>query len=252
MKKQKERNINYKSLSANGYALLHFIKEKKLVVFGTQELHRLSGWRKTKVNNTLHLLKVKGHVVGIRRGKYATAEAVAENPYGVATEAVKPSYITQWTALSYYGFTEQQPAVIQLASPKQQKKTSSVEVTTLRPSRYYGYERVGNFVIAEKEKALVDSLHQPWKCGGLGEVVKCLKNAWNGINKEKFFNYLMRFNDKSMNSRVGYIMETLQLGRAPARLLAGKSKSYVRLDTTKPRTSRYDKRWGVMINRWID
>lgn len=252
MKKTKQHNINYKSISAGEQAILQLVREKNLIIFGIQEIQRLSGWNPVKIHNTLHTLKEKGHVIQLKRNKYATPEKQAENPYAVATETVKPSYISYWTALSYYGFTEQQVKTIQLVSPKQQKQLlPTIEVVTLKPNRFYGYQRINDFVIAEKEKTLVDALHMPEKCGGLDEVLKCLKNAWSQINKKLFFSYLILFNDKSLNSRTGYIIETLGLGETPRKIIENKSKSYVKLDTRKPKIGGYDKRWMIIINHDI-
>ncbi len=250
MKKTKKEDMSYNSISGNEQHILHKIKGKKLIVFGVRELKQLTGWGAIRVHNTLQTLKRKKHLMRVKRNMYTTPEALTENPYAVATETIQPSYISHWTALAYYGFTEQQPTTIQVVSPKQQKKPEmNIEVTTLKPARFFGYERTNGFVIAEKEKTLVDALYQPEKCGGLKEVAKCLENVWREINQKKFIDYLLRFKDKSLNSRTGYLMETLNLGKAPQRLLKNRSEGYVKLDASRPKTCRYDRRWRIIVNR---
>ncbi len=249
MEKTKKRNMKYNGISANEHYLLQLVREKGLLLFGVQELYRLSGWSKSRIHNTFHTLKEKGHIIWIKRSRYTTPEILVESSYAVATEAVKPSYISYWTALAYYGFTEQQPQVIQLVTSKQQAKPKLlVEVTTLKSRRFYGYQRVNNYVMAEKEKALVDSLYQSEKCGGLEEVIKCLKNAWGEINQKIFYSYLIRFNSKSLNSRAGYLIETLRLGKPPKKLLKNRSKSYIRLNRENVKTSNYNHKWKIIIN----
>lgn len=249
MKKTKKQDIKYKGISANERYLLELIRDKGIVLFGVRELHHLSGWSRSRIHNTLHTLRKKDHIVWIKRNGYATSDKLVESPYAVATESIKPSYISYWTALSHYGFTEQQPKTIQLVTTRQQKRPGlNVEITTLNPGRFYGYILVNDYVIAEKEKSLVDAFHQPEKCGGLDEVVKCLKNAWSQINKRTLYRYLVRFNDKSLNSRAGYIIEALGLDKPSKKLLENKSKSYVRLDVSGRRTHNYDKKWRVIVN----
>ena len=241
--------MKYNSISVNEHWILHQIKGKKLTVFGARELKQLTGWSETRIHNTLHTLKRKKLIIWLKRNEYTTPEALAERPYAVATQTIKPSYISHWTALSHHGFTEQQPQIIQVVTPKQQKKADmNMEVTTTKPLRFYGYERMKDFVMSEKEKTLVDALHQPGKCGGLDEVIKCLENAWGQINKKKFMDYTLRFKNKSLNSRTGYLMEKLGLSKAPNRLLKERSKAYVKLDAGKPKTREYDKRWRININ----
>ena len=249
MKKPKEQNTKYNSISGNEYFILQEIKEKKLTVFKVADLKKITGWGDTRIHNTLHTLTRKKQVIRVKRDRYSTPEMLAESPYAVVTQTIEPSYISHWTALSFYGFTEQQPQIIQVVTPRQQKKPDmNIEVTTTKPSRFYGYERMDDFVISEKEKTLVDALHQPGKCGGLDEVIKCLENAWGQINKKKFMDYTLRFKNKSLNSRTGYLMEKLGLSKAPNRLLKERSKAYVKLDAGKPKTREYDKRWRININ----
>lgn len=245
--------MSYTNVSRNESHMLQLIDGSDLLVFGGEELGFLTGWEKTRIHNTLYSLEKKKIVTRIRRNCYALTDRVNENLFGIATESVTPSYISFWTALSYYGFTEQQPSLVQLVTTKQLKDmvfgSHRIQVTTWQPKRLYGYKKEGRFVIAEKEKALVDSLYQPDKCGGLDEYVKCLKNSWEGLNKKRFAEYLVRFGNRSLVSRAGYLIETLGLDSEKIKLEKHRAKGYVKLDPNGKEISKYDHNWKVIVNR---
>lgn len=256
MKKTKEQHTIYKGISKNELCILSLIKERGLIIWGVMEIKKLTNWRKTRIYNTLFSLTKKNLLLKIKRNNYVLTEILEEKTFEITTELISPSYISFWTALSFYGFSEQQVKVIQLVSPTQEKNlkfdSKCIEVTTLNPELFFGYKKVDGYAIAEKEKALIDSLYQLDKCGGLDEFIKCLKNSWKEINKRKFINYLIRFNNRSLVSRAGYLIEELKLkGIKLGRLEGYKSQSFVKLNPKKKRTSQYHKKWKIIINQEI-
>jgi predicted transcriptional regulator of viral defense system len=257
MKKSKQAYKNYKGISANESYLLSLIEKNNLAVFGVEEVHCLSHWSKNRLYNTLFSLEKKGRIIRIKRNGYALKSRLSENLFRIATEVAKPSYISFWTALSYYGFTEQQVKAIQLVSTKQMKKMEidsfGIEVVTFQPVKFYGYKKLEGFVIAEPEKALIDSLFQLDKCGGLNEFAKCLKNAWESLNKRTFVDYLIRFNNRSVISRMGYLIDYLKLKKTEQieKLQKYKSKGFINLNPNREKTREYNKKWNVIINQRI-
>jgi len=254
MEKSKQLYKNYISISQNEALLLSLVKTQGLTVFGVKELRSLSNWQTTRLHNTLFSLTAKQVLTRIKRNAYALTEQLYENIFEIATIVVIPSYISFWTALSYYGFTEQQIQTIQVVSTRQTKtlrlNSHTIEITTFQPREFYGYTRINRFVIAEKEKAVIDSLFQLEKCGGLNEYVKCLKNAWAELRKKTFLQYLKTFRNRSLLSRMGYLIEHLELdkGHILETLEQDKSMSPVKLNPQKPGTGRYDKKWNVVVN----
>lgn len=255
VKKLKQFNTNYKGISANESYLLSLIEESNLTVFGVKEAIYLSGWSRNRVHNTLFSLEKKDLIIRLKRDCYALRSNLNENLFSIATESVKPSYISFWTALSFYGFTEQQLKIIQLVSTRQVRRMNLdsfiIDVTTFHPKKFYGYEKIEGFVIAEPEKALVDSLAQLDKCGGLNEFAKCLKNAWKELNKRRFIDYLIKFNNRSVVSRAGYLIEHLKLEEQVEMLQKYKSKSFVGIaeNTGKGKEKEYNKRWNVIVSQ---
>ena len=258
MEKPQQRYADYSSISKNESFLLGIIKNAELTVFGVKELHVLTDWSDNRINNTLTSLEKKELLVRIKRNHYALADIISEHSFELATETIKPSYISFWSALSYYGFTEQQVTQIQLVSTKQFKdhKIASyiISITTFKPELFYGYTQVEDFVIAEMEKALVDSLYLPEKCGGLNEFVKCLVNSWKTINKSKLIKYILKFDNKSLISRVGYLIDTLGLenNNLTDQLFPYRSKSYIKLWTRGEKILSYNNKWRIINNHEIE
>jgi predicted transcriptional regulator of viral defense system len=257
MEKSRKQHMNYTSKSKSESHLLGEIEKTNLKVFGVEEARTLTGWNDTKIHNTLRSLEKKGLIIRVKRNCYARENTIAENLFAVATESIKPSYISFWTALSYFGFTEQQVPVVQLVSTKQVKELKirqhRIQVTTFKPNMFYGYERIEDAVFAEKEKALVDSLYLPEKCGGLDELAKCLSNSWEQINHKKLIKYTIQLGNSSLVSRMGYLIETLDLGeeRILKELIPHKSKGYILLSPKNQRILSHNSKWRIIVNQKI-
>lgn len=250
MKKPKQYKSNY-SISKTEYLLLNKIKNEKLIVFTPKELTHLLLWKKQKIHNILHQLKNKDIILNVKRNTYTITETIDEHIFQIAVETINPSYISFWSALSYYGFTEQQPRVIQVVTPKQYKalilNKYKIIPTRFKKERFFGYKKINHFTIAEKEKCIIDSLAYPEKAGGFHEVIKCLKNAWKELNKKAFLDYLSKFNNHILNARVGYILEELNLEHIKVAL----PTAYVKLNKEKPVTKVKNKKWRIIVNEEV-
>ncbi len=255
MDKQQYQNAYYSSLSKNEAHILESVRSADLLVFGVKEIEAVSGLTRTSIHNTLSNLSRKGHIVRIKRDTYALEDDFFDNTFKIMTEAVKPSYISFWTALSYYGFTEQQVQTIQLVSTKQfddlKVKNKKVEISTFDPNKFFGYVDIEGMIIAEKEKSLIDSLYMLHKCGGLEEYVKCLKNAFDGLDRERFQTYTIKFNNKTLVSRIGFLLDELGLADRVFldKLKKYTSKSYVLLDPEGSAIETHNSCWNIKINR---
>jgi len=239
--------------------LLERIAGSGASVFGIKEAVRLTGFSRARAHNLLASLAKKSIVVKVSRNKYCLQETVFENPFAVATRAFAPSYVSFWSALSFYGFTEQQLRVVQIAAAKQfgkvKVKEISIQPITLKPKNFFGYIELNGFAIASKEKALIDSALNFENAGGFGEFTKCLRNAWKEINKGAFFGFLLKANNRSLNSRIGYLIEETGLStskRLLQKIHAKKSNCFVKLNPAKGRAGNYNKKWNIIVNDSIE
>ncbi len=201
-------------------------------------------------------LKDEGLVDEVEKGKYLLLglepERVLSNPLFIASHLVTPAYVSYWSALHYYGFTEQVPLTTFVATTKKKRPVSfrdfRFRFVTIKPHKFFGYRRemLGDLpvVIADEAKAIVDSLDLPHYAGGVTEVAKALQAALETVDVSTLVRYANRMRDKSLGSRLGYLLETL--GHPVEGLIS--SISPIKLDPSRPRTGRTDSRWQVVAN----
>lgn len=149
-------------------SILVGIKQLNRPVFTTRELSSLCGVSLSGTTQALNLLCKKGLITKLKRGLWAEASSERMSPYS-AIPFLLPShrvYVSFISALHLYGVIEQIPQVITLASTGHTRvihtKIGTFSIHQVSPSFFCGfdwYRGRGAFLIAEPEKALVDSLY---------------------------------------------------------------------------------------------
>lgn len=232
--------------------------DKELYYFTVRDLAGILNIPVRKAYTCIPNLNDKGFIRSIEKGKYLLLgfepEHVLSNPFFIASHIVYPSYVSYWSALNFYGFTEQVPAMVFLASTRKKAKVefngSRFKYVLVNPKKFFGYrkERIGDldFLIAEEEKAIIDSLDLPDNAGGVSEVAKAVYNARNSIELDRLFRFAIDMNNKSLCSRLGYLLE--RFGTDADILLTNASLEYVRLDPARPKSKVWDKKWKVNVN----
>jgi len=149
-------------------SILRFIKQLHQSVFTTSELSALSGKSLSTTTQALNFLQREGVVFKVYRGIWAEVRKERLSPYSVIPFLFPRhrAYVSFISALHLYGIVEQIPQVITLASTAHTKiiqtKIGTFSVHRIAPSFFDGftwYKEMGSFLIAEPEKALVDSLY---------------------------------------------------------------------------------------------
>lgn len=144
------------------------IKKLGRPVFTTHEITSVSGKSSSTVTQSLNRLVRQGLLVKIYRGVWAEAgtkgiSALELIPCLFPRQRVYVSFIS---ALHLHGILEQIPQVITLASTAHtstiRTRVGTFSVHRLDPAIFDGfdwYQGEGRFLIAEPEKALIDSLY---------------------------------------------------------------------------------------------
>ena len=148
--------------------IMVFIKRLGRSIFTTHELVSISAKSASTVVQSLNRLQQQGLLIKIYRGLWAEPGAKVLSPFEMIPylfprERVYVSFIT---ALHLHGIIEQIPQVITLASVSHSRtihtKAGVFSVHQLSPGFFDGfgwYKEGGSFLIAEPEKALIDSLY---------------------------------------------------------------------------------------------
>ena len=235
------------------------LRERDLFYFTPSLLADLFHLGHRRVYRLIAQLKDKALITEVEKGKYLLLglepARVLSHPLFIASHLVAPAYISYWSALHFYGFTAQVPLSTFVATTKKKRPVTfrdfRFRFVTIKPQKFFGYRRemIGDLpvMIADEAKAIVDSLDLPHYAGGVEELSKALQNAL-ALTGEEMVETLIRYanqmGDKSLGSRLGYLLDNL--GYAPENL--PKSDSPVKLDVAGPRNGEIDPDWHVIIN----
>lgn len=237
--------------------ILRRLRELRMTAFETAELSRVLGLDRERGYKVLRRLVASGHVERVGRGTYVVADPSGTSlgePFFLGTRIVAPSYVSFWSALHVYGWTEQMPRQALFATTKRSRRARvgafSLRFVRLAPSRFFGYAqtRPGShaYPIAEPEKAILDSLYLPRYAGGMEEVGKALAEALPRLRVPLLCEYAAKMGSRSLCSRLGVLLE--RGGVDAGELRASSSRAFVKLDPEAPRRGRFDGRWKVIDN----
>lgn len=217
-------------------------------------------------------LKAKGWIERIESGKYALLNITGDvhrNSYLVAMKLVEPACIAYWSALNYYGLTEQLPITVFVQTTKRKASKNALGVQykfiTIRPFKFFGtrkeWLRKGEarhlyFTISDLEKTVVDCFDYPEYSGGIVECAKGLVNAANlkdasKLDVEKMFRYAEAMKNSAIIKRIGFIADLF--GLTEIREMAEQRRGIFSpkislLDTTSGNKGRYTRKWMLRIN----
>ncbi len=232
------------------------LRQSGLFYFSPSLLAGLFSLTRRQAYRLIARLEGDGLVDEVEKGKYLLLglepEKVLSNPLFIASNLVAPGYVSYWSALHYYGFTEQVPLTTFVATTQKRRpvvyQNFFFTFVTVKPAKFFGYRReeIGDLptVVADEAKAIVDSLDLPRHAGGVGEVARALRAALDTVDAPTLVEYANRMANRSLGSRLGYLLELF--GR-PAPGLAH-SAGPVKLDPARPRTGPVIARWQIVAN----
>lgn len=236
--------------------IMRRLHEADLYYFSPTTLAALFDVSMAKAYEILRRLKAEGLVRPVEAGKYLLLgfqpERVLSNPLFIATRLAHPAYVSYWSALHFHGLTEQVPRTVFVATTRKRRPLefdgTRFVFVRVAPYKFFGYQRevIGDLpvLVAEVEKALVDSLDQLRYAGGLLEVAKALYQARGQLDLERLVEYANRMRNRSLSSRLGYLLE--RFGQPVEGLNI--SQSFVRLDPQGKAEGPYNRRWRVRVN----
>ena len=168
-----------------------------------------------------------------------------EHEFILASRLISPYYISYWSALNYYGLTEQVSKTIFIATLKRKLEKEIMGLKfrfiTLNKNKFFGFKamQLNNHIIkiGEVEKAIIDCLDLPRNCGGIVEVIKAIDEAKKEIDFNKLIAYAKKMQNAAILNRLGYILELLGI-----KANIKPSKHYVMLDTISKKKGIYNKK----------
>lgn len=183
--------------------IIKILKEKQISTFSLTDFGRLFSIKNRQtLYKKIQRLEQKKIIQKLVKGKYRFLLGLA-NDFQIANFLYQPSYISLETALSFYGiitgFTYQ---IISITTKKTRifnLDNKEFRFSQIAANLFWGFEKKESFLMAEKEKALLDYLYF-----GL----KGLRNLdWDEmetkeINRPKLLAYAKKFHNRKLLSIV--------------------------------------------------
>ena len=240
--------------------LLDELSKKK--AFTIKDAEQISQANKAVLKVILSRLEKNGWIERIEKGKYIVIPLGAEkgkytlHEFVLGSILITPSIISYWSALHYYGLTEQIPRTvfIQTTSRKKHQQLTFFDVPykiiKIKKEKIFGidqdcFEEI-TIHITNREKTIIDCLDKPQHGGGIIEAAKALQTEQ--YDKKKLEKYANKINNTGVIRRLGYICEHLQI---PIKLPKIKTRNYLKLDPILPETKTRDSKWHLIINEEI-
>ncbi|MFH1077525.1 MAG: type IV toxin-antitoxin system AbiEi family antitoxin [Pseudomonadota bacterium] len=252
-----------KGLSERESYLLSYLSEKRKSIFSLHDVMTVLKCRYENAKVIAGRLKKKKWIISVAKGKYLIAPLAAgvkgeytEHEFVLASVIAEPCYIAYWTALNHYGFTEQVPGTVFVATRKKAKGReifgTKYKFVSLLAHKFFGFSEIPvssyRIKISDKEKTIIDCLDKPGYCGGIEEIVKAVHYAKNEIDFDKMAKYALKMKNNAVIKRLGFILDFLGLEPKAKSLENKVSASYAVLDPTKEKKGRMNSKWKLRIN----
>jgi len=228
-------------------------------VFSFDQIYKKTQIKKEVLRVILFRLEDGGFIERIEKGKYLIIPLGSEkgkytlHEFVIGSYLIEPSAISYWSALHYYGMTEQIPRTVFLQTPTRKKKSRlnifglDYQIVRIKKEKFYGLRKEWieevPVSITDKEKTIIDCLDKPQYSGGIIEVTKALKTGL--LDQRRLNEYALKIDNLSVVRRLGYLCDRigLQLTLPPI-----KSKKYLLLDPTMPSMGIVNPKWRLVIN----
>jgi len=179
--------------------IIKILKEREIDVFSLDDFGRLLNIKnKNSLYKKINRLEKKEIIKKLIKGKYLFTYNKSDD-FRIANFIYQPSYISLESALSFYGIITGFPYKITSLTVKKSRSfiidQKDYAYSHINPNYFWGFEKKENFLIAEKEKALVDLMyfHSKGLCGFDREDLDISE-----INKKRLLLYAKKFNNKTI------------------------------------------------------
>lgn len=239
----------------------------KTTIITKKQLEELFG-ESVLVRQIIYQFRKKGILKPITKGVYYYSPLEA-GPAGIRiNEFLIPPvlfpkgnyYVGYSNMYNYYGFTDQifQTMYVLNTSRQRQRDICGIPFKLLKipASRMYGLDQLRikdtEVIVCDKERTLVDLIYFPDPVGGLKQAFEILKEQTSSkkINVKKFVKYTLSFPVKSVQKRIGYVLDECLTDKKLLEPLAIKLKdtSLTTLYGSKSRKGTINHKWKVILD----
>lgn len=178
--------------------VIKLFKQKDISLFTLSDFARLLNLsNKNTIYKKIQRLEGKGIIKKLTKGRYIF---VFKKPadFTLANFLYQPSYISLESALSFYGIITGFPYQITSVTIKKTKNFSiegkEYSYAQINNELFWGYEKKEDFLIAEKEKSLLDYLYLAFKGLRNSDISEF---DFSSLDKRKLEDYLKKIKNSS-------------------------------------------------------
>jgi predicted transcriptional regulator of viral defense system len=256
-----------KTLGPRGAALVAALGAENRSIFQVEDAQRVTGLLYSAAVVLLNKLVARDVLARLRPGKYLILPSYAteptENWYVVGRELIapKPYYISHYSAMAIHEMVTQPVLVVYISTPvrRRDRRVGGADFRFIfaRTDTFWGLEKKWitqqeQVQVSDLERTILDCLTRPELCGGITEVAKGIWRRGNDIDYARLVEYTGRAGVKAVTKRLGFLLETLELGGAQVRedlqVEIEGSHSYALLDPSLPKKGRYLAKWRLRLN----
>ena len=253
--------------------LMFGLEMKKMSIFTFDYARDILQGTNSATWNVIGRLKKKKRLQKLENGKYLFVPARAgleghwsEDHWLIIPYLIDDYYVGFWTAMNFWGMTEQIPYTVFIATTRRKKNRillfgkQKFQFVTISKKKFFGCVdyKIGknnHFNISSKEKTIVDGLTHPEYCGGIAEVTKAMWTVRKEIDWNKVYHMAKKVKINVVLHRLGYLLTVLGIEKNLSEKIKKETTPYPYsfLDpiAMKERIA-YSKEYGLILNRTKD
>lgn len=260
------------------------ILEKALTEFGPiftiEQISSLPDNQKLtpqQIRKLISKLAQSGWIEILKRGTYAVKSPLFSSdipPFAIANALVQPMAISHWSALAQHGFSTQNPVMIQASTPhkvitpemrrgkayRPRGRASwrafglEFEFIYVKKDWFWGFEKIWvnswqQVAITDPERTILDLVVRPDIFGGIRAASEIMEGALSQIKLEQLVSYALRYGVGTVIKRLGWLLE--KMGSDPNLLIPLRNfpiTGTIALDTSQPKSGKFDSSWHINEN----
>ena len=262
-----------KHISKQSNELLSFFNEKDLHCFTTELAKKaLPNSNDSAIRELLSAMTRRGLLMRVKRGLYYII------PYEQNPKTFMPDwhllveylvqdtdyYIGYYSALQIHNLITQ-PSLKEQIVVSKQIRPSTIKIKDVafqfifhNEKHFFGTKKIwidsfNKVICSDLEKTIIDCLFKPDYAGGIVEIARALYLSRKKIKFNVLLGYVDKFNSQAVIKRLGFLLESLEIGTdIISDLQKLKTSSVVLLDTELPKSGKIITKWSIYRNIEIE
>lgn len=260
-----------KTVGPTSAKVIHELFAKGKVIFTLDDAGEIYGRTRQQTSHFLRDLVNRGVLARIKSGVFLILQMGQEStqldnwPIIARVLSGESDYfISHYSAMRLHGMTTHplMNVIVTMSKRIASKKVHNIlyQFIYIKPNHFWGLSQIWvtrheRVYVSDLERTLLDGLDRPDLCGGIKEIARGIWNKQKQIDWSKLAQYAKKYHSKAAIKRLGFILESLNLGLDCTPLLEkiiSSKKDYILLDPNASKFGTYLSRWRIRINMNID